>query len=98
MFVTDQSHLRRYLTTPFWKNMAQSVLPPAATSPEAVHLRPCRALTPIGSGTVCPIRADIHTLLDSGLIAIEPVARTNRCVQSSARTQYEALSTRKLAD
>lgn len=65
---------------------------------EAAHLRPYRGP---GSNIVSnglPLRADIHTLLDLRLIAIEP--RTRAIVVSTilTGTHYELLSDCKLAD
>ena len=70
----------------------------AAPALEGAHLRPYRGP---GSNTVTNgllLRADIHTLFDLGLLAAEPVTRNVVVSKLLAGTQYEALSTSRLAD
>jgi hypothetical protein len=70
----------------------------AAAALEAAHLRPYRGP---GSNTLSnglPLRADIHTLLDLRLLAIEPVTRAIVVSKLLAGTQYDALTARTLTD
>ena len=70
----------------------------ATAALEAAHLRPYRGP---GSNTVnngLPLRADIHTLLDLRLLAIEPATRAIVISKLLAGTQYEALTARTLTN
>jgi hypothetical protein len=70
----------------------------AAAALEGAHLRPYRGP---GSNVVTNgllLRADIHTLFDLGLLAPDPVTRTIVVSKLLAGTQYEALSSSKLAE
>jgi putative restriction endonuclease len=70
----------------------------AAFALEAAHLRPYRGP---GSNTVTNgllLRADIHTLFDLGLLAIEPATRQIAVSKLIAATQYGSLTARALAE
>ena len=70
----------------------------ATAALEAAHLRPYRGP---GSNTVkngLPLRADIHTLLDLRLLAIDPATRIIAISKLLAGTQYEALGTSTLTN
>jgi len=65
---------------------------------EAAHLRPYRGP---GSNTLSNgllLRADIHTLLDLGLLALNPQTRKVAVSRLLAGTQYESLSGVRLAE
>jgi hypothetical protein len=70
----------------------------AAVALEAAHLRPYRGpdSNTVSNGLL--LRADIHTLLDLRLIAIDPQTRAIVVSKLLAGTQYEPLSARTLAD
>ena len=70
----------------------------AAPALEGAHLRPYRGpeSNTVTNGLL--LRADIHTLFDLGLLAPEPVTRNVVVSKLLAGTQYEALSTSRLAD
>ena len=65
---------------------------------EAAHLRPYRGpdSNTVTNGLL--LRADIHTLLDLRLVALDPETRAITVSKLLAGTQYEALTTRQLAD
>jgi putative restriction endonuclease len=65
---------------------------------EAAHLRPYRGPDSNAVTNGLLLRADIHTLFDLRLLAPEPSTRNIVVSKLLARTQYEALSTRELAD
>jgi hypothetical protein len=70
----------------------------ATAALEGAHLRPYRGP---GSNAVTNgllLRADIHTLFDLRLMAPDPVTRNIVVSKLLAGTQYEALSTSRLAD
>ena len=70
----------------------------AAPALEGAHLRPYRGpeSNTVTNGLL--LRADIHTLFDLGLLAPDPVSRNIVVSKLLAGTQYEALSTSRLAD
>jgi hypothetical protein len=70
----------------------------AVVALEAAHLRPYRGpdSNTVSNGLL--LRADIHTLLDLRLIAIDPQTRAIVVSKLLAGTQYEALSTCTLTD
>lgn len=70
----------------------------AAAALEGAHLRPYRGpeSNTVTNGLL--LRADIHTLFDLRLLAPEPVARNVVVSKLLAGTQYETLSTCRLAD
>ena len=70
----------------------------AAAALEAAHLRPYRGPSSNTVNNGLPLRADIHTLLDLRLLAIEPATRSIVISKLLAGTQYEALAARTLAD
>jgi hypothetical protein len=70
----------------------------AAEALEAAHLRPYRGPASNTVSNGLPLRADIHTLLDLRLLAIEPATRAIVISKLLAGTQYEALAARVLAD
>ena len=65
---------------------------------EGAHLYPYRgpASNTVTNGLL--LRADIHTLFDLRLLAPDPVTRNIVVSKLLAGTQYEALSTCRLAD
>ena len=65
---------------------------------EAAHLRPYRGPDSNIVSNGLPLRADIHTLMDLRLIAIEPQTRAIVVSTILAGTQYEPLSNCTLAD
>jgi putative restriction endonuclease len=65
---------------------------------EAAHLRPYRGPESDVVSNGLPLRADIHTLLDLRLIAIDPASRVIIISKALAGTRYELLSSRKLAE
>ena len=70
----------------------------AAAALEGAHLRPYRGpeSNVVTNGLL--LRADIHTLLDLGLLAPDPQTRAIVVSKLLAGTQYEALSSSRLAD
>jgi putative restriction endonuclease len=70
----------------------------AAESLEAAHLRPYRGpeSNVVSNGLL--LRADIHTLFDLPLLAVDPATRTVVISKLLAGTRYEALSGSQLAD
>jgi putative restriction endonuclease len=70
----------------------------AAAALEGAHLRPYRGPESNAVTNGLLLRADIHTLFDLGLLAPDPVTRTIVVSKLLAGTQYEALSSSKLAD
>lgn len=70
----------------------------AAIVLEAAHLRPYRgpASNVVPNGLL--LRADVHTLLDLHLLAMDPGTRTVNLSRHLAGTQYEELSGRQLAE
>jgi putative restriction endonuclease len=70
----------------------------AAEALEAAHLRPYRGpeSNVVSNGLL--LRADIHTLLDLDLLAVDPATRTIAVSKLLAGTRYEALSGAQLAD
>jgi hypothetical protein len=65
---------------------------------EAAHLRPYRGPASNTVSNGLPLRADIHTLLDLRLLAIDPATRAIVVSKLLAGTQYESLTARNLAD
>jgi hypothetical protein len=65
---------------------------------EGAHLRPYRGPESNAVTNGLLLRADIHTLFDLGLLAVDPAARTIVVSKLLAGTQYEALSSTQLAD
>jgi putative restriction endonuclease len=65
---------------------------------EAAHLRPYRGPDSNDVTNGLLLRADIHTLLDLRLLALDPATRTIVISKLLAGTQYEALTTRPPAD
>jgi putative restriction endonuclease len=65
----------------------------ATAALEAAHLRPYRGPDSNLVSNGLPLRADIHTLLDLRLIAIEPDTRAIVASKILAGTQYQSLST-----
>ena len=65
---------------------------------EAAHLRPYRGPASNTVSNGLPLRADIHTLLDLRLLAIEPATRAIVVSKLLAGTHYDALAARTLAD
>ena len=65
---------------------------------EGAHLRPYRGpeSNVVTNGLL--LRADIHTLFDLDLLAVDPATRTIAVSKLLAATQYEALSGTRLAD
>lgn len=65
---------------------------------EAAHLRPYRGpdSNVIANGLL--LRADLHTLLDLGLVAFEPDSRTVRISAILRATEYELINGRPLAE
>jgi hypothetical protein len=70
----------------------------AAAALEAAHLRPYRGPDSNTVSNGLPLRGDIHTLLDLRLIAIEPETRAIVVSKLLARTRYQSLSARQLAE
>lgn len=65
---------------------------------EGAHLRPYRGPKSNDVTNGLLLRADIHTLFDLRLLAADPESKHVVISKSLAGTQYEALSTRQLAD
>ena len=65
---------------------------------EAAHLRPYRGPDSNDVTNGLLLRADIHTLLDLRLLASDPATGAIVVSKLLAGTQYEALTTRELAD
>lgn len=65
---------------------------------EGAHLRPYRGPESNDVTNGLLLRADIHTLFDLRLLAIDPVTRNIVVSKLLAGTQYEPLSARQLAD
>ncbi|WP_392390827.1 HNH endonuclease [Micromonospora aurantiaca (nom. illeg.)] len=65
---------------------------------EAAHLLPCRGKDSNVLRNGVLLRADIHTLLDLRLIAIEPASRYVRVSRQLARTSYWDLKGVRLAE
>ena len=70
----------------------------AAAALEGAHLRPYRGPESNDVTNGLLLRADIHTLFDLRLLAIDPVTRNIVVSKLLTGTQYEPLSTRQLAD
>ena len=70
----------------------------AAPALEGAHLRPYRGpeSNVVTNGVL--LRADIHTLFDLDLLAVDPTTRTIVVSKLLAGTQYEALSSSQLAE
>ena len=65
---------------------------------EAAHLHPYRGPESNNPRNGLLLRADIHTLLDLALLAIEPASRTVVISSLLYGTQYEHLSSRRVAE
>jgi putative restriction endonuclease len=65
---------------------------------EAAHLRPYRGPESNAAINGLLLRADIHTLLDLRLLALDPTSRRVILSKQLAGTHYEALSGRVIAD
>jgi hypothetical protein len=65
---------------------------------DAAHLRPYKGPKSNVLSNGLLLRADIHTLLDLGLIAINPRSRRVVVSQRLARTRYEALNGKAIAE
>jgi hypothetical protein len=65
---------------------------------EAAHLRPYRGPGSNAVNNGLLLRADIHTLLDLRLLALEPDQRTVGLSRQLAGTQYEAISGMRIAE
>jgi hypothetical protein len=70
----------------------------AAAALEGAHLRPYRGPESNAVTNGLLLRADIHTLFDLRLLAPDPVTRNIVVSKLLAGTQYEVLSTSRLAD
>jgi putative restriction endonuclease len=70
----------------------------AAAALEGAHLRPYRGPESNAVNNGLLLRADIHTLFDLGLLAPDPATRAIVISKLLAGTQYEALSSSRLAD
>jgi putative restriction endonuclease len=70
----------------------------AAAALEGAHLRPYRGPESNAVTNGLLLRADIHTLFDLRLLALDPVNRNIVVSKLLAGTQYEVLSTSRLAD
>jgi hypothetical protein len=70
----------------------------AAEALEAAHLRPYRGPESNVASNGLLLRADIHTLFDLPLLAVDPVTRTVVVSKLLAGTRYEALTGSQLAD
>jgi putative restriction endonuclease len=70
----------------------------AAAALEGAHLRQYRGPESNDVTNGLLLRADIHTLFDLDLLAIDPVSHTIVISKLLAGTQYEALSSSQLAD
>ena len=70
----------------------------AAAALEGAHLRRYRGPESNDVTDGLLLRADIHTLFDLGLLAIDPVTHTIVVSKLLAGTQYGALSSSQLAD
>ena len=70
----------------------------AAPALEGAHLRPYRGPDSNHVTNGLLLRADIHTLFDLGLLAIDPVTRIITVSKLLAGTQYEFLSGSQLAE
>jgi putative restriction endonuclease len=70
----------------------------AAEALEAAHLRPYRGPESNAVNNGLLLRADIHTLFDLPLLAVDPVTRTVVVSKLLAGTRYEGLSGSHLAE
>lgn len=70
----------------------------AVAALEAAHLKPYRGPESniVSNGLL--LRADIHTLLDLGLLAVDPDTRVVAISKSLAGTQYEAISGKRIEE
>jgi hypothetical protein len=65
---------------------------------QAAHISPCKGLKANHVTNGLPLRADIHTLFDLGLIRIDPDLRTVQIAASLKGTDYEKFDGKKIAE